>query len=122
MGAAGDRARSGQLPGCEPFPRGAALIRRMTADRAETPGREPAWRRLSRSPARAAVAAIVGASAAAAYAHFVGCRTGTCPLTSNVWTASLYGAAVGAVVGWPERRERAASAARTDGGLPADRT
>lgn len=79
----------------------------------ETPRREPAWCRLARSPARAAIAGLVGASAAAAYAHFVGCRTGTCPLTSNVWIASLYGAAIGAVIGWPERRRRE--------GVPADR-
>jgi hypothetical protein len=46
----------------------------------------------------------LGAAAGAAYAHFVGCRTGTCPLTSNVWVAAIYGASVGAVVGWPARR------------------
>ncbi|HEY6001935.1 MAG TPA: DUF6132 family protein [Anaeromyxobacter sp.] len=63
------------------------------------------WRSLWRSHARAAAAALLGGGAAAAYAHFVGCRTGTCPLTSNVWIASLYGAALGAVLGWPERRQ-----------------
>jgi uncharacterized membrane protein YsdA (DUF1294 family) len=62
------------------------------------------WARLSRSHARAAVAAILGGAAGAAYAHFVGCRTGTCPLTSNVWVASMYGGAVGAILGWPSRR------------------
>jgi hypothetical protein len=85
----------------------------------DTPRPDRAWRRLARSPARAAIAGILGASAAAAYAHFVGCRTGTCPLTSNVWIASLYGAAVGAVIGWPERRRRATEAARADD-VPAD--
>jgi uncharacterized protein DUF6132 len=80
--------------------------RRLDVIRDETASRETAWRRLSRSPARALLAAIAGGSAFAAYAHFVGCTTGTCPLTSNVWIASLYGAAVGAVVGWPERRQR----------------
>lgn len=62
------------------------------------------WRRLSRSPVRAVAAGVLGAGAAAAYAHFIGCRTGTCPLTSNVWVASIYGGAVGALVGWPSRR------------------
>ncbi len=70
------------------------------------------WRRLSRSHARAVAAGLLGAGAAAAYAHFVGCRTGTCPLTSNVWVATIYGGAVGALVGWPSRargaQERAA--------------
>jgi membrane associated rhomboid family serine protease len=65
------------------------------------------WRRLWRSNARAAAAAALGAAGAAAYAHFIGCRTGTCLLTSNVWVASLYGALVGAVVGWPDRRRKA---------------
>jgi len=75
----------------------------------EGPGRGPPgpWRRFSRSHARAAATALLGASAGAAYAHFIGCRTGTCPLTSNVWIASLYGGAVGAVLGWPNRRRDA---------------
>ena len=77
-------------------------------------GAQGLWRRLWRSPARAAATAVLGAAAAAAYAHFIGCRTGTCPLTSNVWVASLYGGAVGAIVGWPDRRSDAARA-------PADR-
>ncbi len=51
----------------------------------------------------------VGAGALGAYAHFIGCATGTCPLTSNVWTASLFGGVVGAVVAWPSRREPASA-------------
>jgi hypothetical protein len=72
--------------------------------------------RLWRSPARAAATAVLGGAAAAAYAHFVGCRTGTCPLTSNVWVASLYGGAVGAIVGWPERRRATQERAPADRG------
>lgn len=64
------------------------------------------WARLSRSHARTAAGAVLCAGAAAAYAHFVGCKTGTCPLTSSVWTASLYGAFVGALLGWPDRASR----------------
>jgi hypothetical protein len=66
-------------------------------------GPRPFWRRFSRSHLRTAAGALVGIGVAAAYAYFVGCRTGTCPLTSNVWTASLYGAIVGAIAGWPTR-------------------
>ncbi len=69
---------------------------------------EPAWRRLSRSHLRTAAAAVLGATAGAAYAHFIGCRTGTCPITSSVWTAGLYGAVVGALAGWPGRTARPA--------------
>ena len=72
----------------------------------ESEARPGRWGRLTRSPLRAAITATLGAGAAAAYAHFVGCRTGTCPLTSNVWIAAIYGGAVGALVGWPDRRAR----------------
>ena len=72
----------------------------MTTETTAPPSR---WGRLSRSPLRALLAAGAGAAGMAAYAHFIGCRTGTCPLTSNVWIASLYGAVVGTLVGWPRR-------------------
>ncbi len=62
------------------------------------------WRRLARSPSRGLATAALGAALGAAYAHFIGCRTGTCPLTSSVWTAGLYGAVVGGIAGWPGRR------------------
>ncbi len=65
------------------------------------------WRRLSRSHVRTAIAATLGAAAGAAYAHFVGCRSGTCLITSTVWGASLFGAVVGTVLGWPTRVEPA---------------
>ena len=59
---------------------------------------------LARSHLRSGLLGVAGAVAGAAYAHFVGCRTGTCPITSSVWTASLYGGVVGALVGLPDRR------------------
>jgi Family of unknown function (DUF6132) len=62
-----------------------------------------AWRRLARSHVRTAVAGALGAAAGAAYAYFVGCRTGTCPITSSVWMAGTYGLVVGAIAGWPAR-------------------
>lgn len=65
------------------------------------PGASP--RRLSRSHLRTLLGAVAGVAIAASYAYFIGCRTGTCPLTSSVWTASLYGAIVGAVAAWPAR-------------------
>ena len=70
---------------------------------AERPRPIGRWARLSRSHARTAVVAFLGAAAGGAYAYFIGCKTGTCPLTSSVWTASLYGALVGGVLGWPAR-------------------
>jgi hypothetical protein len=41
----------------------------------------------------------LGALAGFLYAHFIGCKTGACPLTSNVYTAALYGAVIGFLAG-----------------------
>jgi hypothetical protein len=61
------------------------------------------WDRFSRSHYRTLAVALAGAGVGAAYAHFVGCSTGTCPITSNAWTAALYGGGVGALAAWPSR-------------------
>jgi hypothetical protein len=53
---------------------------------------------------RTAGGAALGAAAGAAYAYFIGCNTGTCPLTSNVWTAALFFGFAGGVVGLPGPR------------------
>jgi hypothetical protein len=43
--------------------------------------------------------APVGVGAAGGYLwyRFVGCRTGTCPITSNPWVSTIYGAVIGAM-------------------------
>ncbi len=55
---------------------------------------------------RTALGVALGAAGGAAYAHFIGCRTGTCPLTSNAWTAALFFGLAGGLVGWPAKRQR----------------
>ncbi len=38
---------------------------------------------------------VVGALAGYGWHRFVGCRTGTCPITANPYTSTLYGAVMG---------------------------
>lgn len=38
---------------------------------------------------------IIGAAAGYIYYLKVGCSTGTCPITSNPWISTLWGAAIG---------------------------
>jgi len=54
---------------------------------------------------RTILGAAAGALGGGLYAHFVGCRTGTCLLTSNVWTAALFFGLTGAVALSPGRPE-----------------
>lgn len=42
--------------------------------------------------------ALIGAVIGFAYYKFVGCSTGTCPITSKPFNASLYGAVMGLLV------------------------
>ncbi|HEX9402655.1 MAG TPA: DUF6132 family protein [Anaeromyxobacter sp.] len=56
---------------------------------------------LFRRHARTAGGIAAGAIGGALYAHFIGCQTGTCMLTSNVWTAALFFGFMGGVVALP---------------------
>jgi hypothetical protein len=41
---------------------------------------------------------LAGAVIGLLYQRFVGCRTGTCPITSNRYIATIYGAVMGFLV------------------------
>jgi hypothetical protein len=76
-----------------------------TPQGAEQPHQPSPVRRLGRwlraGGWRAIAGATVGAGLLATYSHFIGCHTGTCLLTANVQTATIVGALVGLVTGWP---------------------
>ena len=42
--------------------------------------------------------ALIGGLVGFGYYKLVGCSTGTCPLTSNPWTSTLYGSVIGCLV------------------------
>jgi hypothetical protein len=44
------------------------------------------------------IGVVVGGGLGFGYYKFVGCSTGTCPLTSNPFISTLYGMVVGALV------------------------
>lgn len=48
--------------------------------------------------AKIAIGVVLGAAAGFAYYRFVGCSPGGCPLTSNPWLTTLYGAGLGALL------------------------
>ncbi len=47
---------------------------------------------------RLIIGAIIGGGLGFAYYKFVGCSTGTCPLTSNPIISTVYGVIVGALI------------------------
>lgn len=48
---------------------------------------------------RLIIGAVVGGGLGFAYYKFVGCSSGTCPLTSNPIISTIYGVFVGALIG-----------------------
>ena len=48
---------------------------------------------------------FAGAGLGFAYYYFIGCRTGSCPITSNPFISTLYGALVGFVLALPSKKK-----------------
>ncbi len=48
----------------------------------------------------------LGAIGGYAYYYFIGCVSGTCPITSNPWSSTAYGAVLGALlIPWTTERK-----------------
>lgn len=44
------------------------------------------------------IGGILGAIAGFAYYEYIGCASGTCPITSNPYTSTIYGIIIGALL------------------------
>lgn len=51
------------------------------------------------------VFSLIGALAGYAYYYFVGCNSGSCPITSNWYISTLYGSMMGLVLGFPTNKK-----------------
>jgi hypothetical protein len=49
---------------------------------------------------------ILGALAGYAYYYFIGCRSGTCPITGNPWISTAYGGGMGLLMATGERKPK----------------
>ena len=52
-----------------------------------------------------AIGASIGAVLGYAYYYFIGCNSGTCPITSNWHISTVYGAAVGLALAFPSKKK-----------------
>jgi len=48
---------------------------------------------------------LIGALGGFAYYYFVGCRSGTCPISNNPWISTAYGAGMGLILTMRERKK-----------------
>ncbi len=58
----------------------------------------PASGRSKRFPWKLLVGIVIGGTAGFLYYYFIGCVSGSCPITSNPYGSILYGSLMGAMV------------------------
>ena len=49
---------------------------------------------------------LIGGGLGFAYYYFIGCNTGRCPIQSNPYISTLYGAAVGLIFAFPSKKKK----------------
>lgn len=49
---------------------------------------------------------ILGGIAGFSYYYFIGCNSGTCPITSNWHISTIYGAAMGFIAVFPSKKKQ----------------
>ncbi len=52
-----------------------------------------------------ALGAVAGAILGYAYYYFIGCSSGSCPITSNWHISTLYGTVVGLALAFPNKKK-----------------
>ncbi|MFT3738888.1 MAG: DUF6132 family protein [Breznakibacter sp.] len=48
---------------------------------------------------------IVGVGLGFAYYYFIGCNSGSCPITSNPYKSMLWGGLLGVIFAWPSKKK-----------------
>ncbi len=49
---------------------------------------------------------LLGAGGGFLYYYFIGCASGTCPISSNPYISTLYGAGVGFLLAWSANEKK----------------
>lgn len=50
--------------------------------------------------------ALLGGTAGFAYYFFIGCTSGSCPITSSPYVSTAYGVLMGTVAGWSPKEKK----------------
>jgi hypothetical protein len=54
---------------------------------------------------KSVIAVAVGALAGFGYYYFIGCKSGSCPISGNPYISTLYGAMMGLIFVFPSRKK-----------------
>lgn len=49
--------------------------------------------------------AVIGALAGFSYYYFIGCNSGSCPISGNPYISTVYGLSAGLLLGWDTQKK-----------------